>query len=87
MAALELHDQPQSGGIGGAAAEIGLPRRTLKRALEREGITFREIARALRMQRARHLLMTTETRLAEVALRVGYTDPANSTAPSWRIAD
>src|SRR5208283_39100 len=60
-----------------AAAEIGLPRRTLQYALRSEGVSYREITRALRMRRARQLLASTEKPLAEVALRAGYTDPSN----------
>ncbi len=77
LVALEFHDDLPSGGIGTAAAEIGLPPRTLQHALRSEGVSYREIVRNLRMRRARQLLAATEKPLAEVALRVGYTDPSN----------
>ncbi len=77
LIALELHDDQPIGDIATIGAEIGLPPRTLQHALRSEGVTYREIARALRMRRARQLLATTQEPLAEVALRVGYTDPSN----------
>ncbi len=77
LVALELHDDLPPAGIEIAAAEIGLPRRTLQYALRSEGVSYREIARALRMRRARQLLASTEQPLAEVALRAGYSDPSN----------
>jgi len=77
LVALELHDDLPRAGIEIAAAEIGLPRRTLQYALRSEGVSYREITRALRMRRARQLLASTEKPLAEVALRAGYTDPSN----------
>ncbi len=77
LLALDLHDDLSHCGIGGAAAEFGLPRRTLQYALRREGVTFREILQGGRVRRAQRLLATTEATLAEVALRVGYTNPSN----------
>jgi len=49
----------------------------LQHALRSEGVNCHEIARALRMRRAQQLLATPQMRLAEVALRAGYTDPSN----------
>jgi len=77
LVALGLHDDLPRAGIVATAAEIGMLPRTLQLALRSEGVTFREIARALRMRRARQLLATTAKPLAEVALRTGYTDPSN----------
>ena len=77
LIALELHDDLPSGGIAAVAAEIGRPPRTLQHALKSEGVTYRQIARRLRLRRALRLLATTEKPLSEVALRVGYTDPSN----------
>lgn len=77
MVALELDDDPPRAGLSRAAAAFGLPARTLQRALKTEGVSYRDIALQLRMQRARHLLATTDRPLREVALRAGYFDPSN----------
>jgi AraC-like DNA-binding protein len=54
-----------------------MPPRTLQHTLRSEGVSYREIARGLRMRRALELLATTDKRLAEVALRAGYIDPSS----------
>ena len=77
LAALELHDDLSGVGIGATAAEIGLPRRTLQHTLRSERVSYRKIARAIRMRRAQQLLATTGKPLAEVALRSGYTEPSS----------
>jgi AraC-like DNA-binding protein len=77
LIALDLHDDLSKSGISELALEFGVPRRTLQRALHREGVTYREIVQDVRMRRAQRLLAATNAPLAEIALRVGYTDPAN----------
>ena len=77
LIALDLHDALPRNGLGSLASDFGLPRRTLQHALRREGVTYREIVQSMRMRRAQRLLAATNAPLAEVALRVGYTDPAN----------
>jgi AraC-like DNA-binding protein len=77
LLALKLHEDLPQNGIGATAAEIGLPRRTLQHALHREGASYREIVRRVRLRRAMRLLATTDMPLAELALRTGYTDPSN----------
>ena len=77
LIALELHCAQPIGGISVIGAELGLPPRTLQHALRSEGVSFREIARGLRMRRAQQLLAATEKPLGEVALRAGYGDPSN----------
>lgn len=77
MAALALDDDLPAVGVGNTAAAIGLPSRTLQHALQREGISYRDILRGMRIRRAQQLLATTEQPLAEVSLRAGYTDASN----------
>jgi len=77
VAALALHEDLPGTGIGSAAAKIGMPTRTLQHALRREGVSYRDILRTLRVRRAQLLLATTEQSLAEVSLRVGYSDASN----------
>ena len=59
------------------ARATGTSARTLARRLELSlGTTPQHFARRLRMARAVHLLETTRASVDEVALRVGYADPA-----------
>src|SRR5271167_440852 len=77
LAALDLHEDPPRAGIHAAAAAFGLPARTLQHALKTEGVSYRDIMLELRMRRARQLLAATEKPLGEIALRAGYSNPAN----------
>ncbi len=77
LIALKLHEDPPKSGIGGIAADMSLPRRTLQHALRSEGVTYREIVGALCVRRAKQLLANSDAPLAEVALRAGYTNPSN----------
>lgn len=47
LIALELHSDQPSRGIAVAAAEIGMPPRTLQHALRSEGVSYRAIVREL----------------------------------------
>jgi AraC-like DNA-binding protein len=77
LVALDLHEDPLKIGIGAMVADLGLPRRTLQRALHGEGVSYREIVVGLCLRRAQQLLASTDAPLAEVALRSGYTDQSN----------
>jgi AraC-like DNA-binding protein len=77
IAALALDEDLPGVGVGSTAATIGLPRRTLQCALRREGVSYRDILRRLRIRRAQQLLATTEQPLAEISLRAGYSDASN----------
>jgi transcriptional regulator GlxA family with amidase domain len=61
------------------AREIAASRRSLQRAFEGEGITFREAVAAARMRRARQLLSGAPLPIYEVADRVGYRSKAEFT--------
>jgi AraC-like DNA-binding protein len=65
--------------IDGAAHMSGLGRRTLQRALDREGITYRALLERVRMARARALIVETNDLLTEIAQDVGYSDAAHFT--------
>jgi AraC-like DNA-binding protein len=77
LIALDLYEDPLKIGIGATAADLGLPRRTLQRALRGDGVSYREIVCGLSLRRAQQLLASTDAPLAEVALRSGYTDQSN----------
>jgi AraC-like DNA-binding protein len=85
LVALELHEDLPRAAIGITAADFGLPARTLQHALKNEGVSYRDIVLQLRMQRAKHLLATTEMPLREIALAT----PTSliSTEPSCRLAE
>ncbi|QSQ23262.1 helix-turn-helix transcriptional regulator [Pyxidicoccus parkwayensis] len=48
--------------------------RGLRRRLQAEGRTFREVVEALRLEKARHLLAEDSLNVAGIAQRVGYSD-------------
>lgn len=56
-----------------AAKELGLTGRTLQRRLQGEGTTFLSEARKATVRRAKHLLVTTEDKIADIARAVGCT--------------
>ena len=59
------------------AATLGVSTRTLKRKLAQGGTSFRALLLESQLRRARHLLAHTQLRVAEVAHRLGYENPAN----------
>lgn len=67
------------------AAMMGISPRTLARALRSEGREYRELAQALRHERARQLLGSTDLSLTEIAHRLGYSDAANFSRAFRRI--
>jgi AraC-like DNA-binding protein len=56
----------------GAAHELHLAPRTLRRHLADRGLTFSDLAGDARRDRARHLLLTTGRSIGDIARRVGY---------------
>ena len=58
--------------IDGVAASLGLGSRTLQRRLVDEGTTFRGLLAQVRTERARELLVETETPIIQIALDLGY---------------
>lgn len=65
--------------IGGLADILDLSPRSLQRELAELGVTYRQMLSNIRMQRAKELLETTKNSLTEIALEIGYSDPAHFT--------
>jgi len=76
---------------------LGLSPRTLSRRLDAEGTSYGELRREVRYARAKELLRKPQLQLAEVADRLGFSDPAafsrafrewSGDSPSdWRAAE
>lgn len=65
--------------IDGAARLSRLGRRTLQRALDREGTSYRALLDRVRMARARALILETSNTVSAIAQDVGYSDAAHFT--------
>lgn len=66
-------------GIDSVAKRLGLSRRTLQRRLSEQGMSFERLAqRALRDQ-ANDLLKESDMPITDIALELGYSDPAHFT--------
>lgn len=63
--------------LADAASALHLPPHTLARRLAAEGIEFRELANAVRMQRAANMLAASDATVGEVAARLGYAHASN----------
>jgi len=66
-------DAPVS--LPGIASTVGISPRTLRRALEREGTSFRVLADAVRRQRADELIAAGRS-MKDVALSLGFSEPS-----------
>jgi AraC family transcriptional regulator of adaptative response / methylphosphotriester-DNA alkyltransferase methyltransferase len=79
--ALRVIEQDLGGDLAldDVARNIATSRRSLQRAFEGEGITFREAVAAARMRRARALLQRGGLPIYQVADRVGYRSKAEFT--------
>jgi AraC-like DNA-binding protein len=64
--------------LDGLASEFALSTRTFKRKLEEHGTSYSKLLEELRRSRATELLRS-ELSIAEIAQRLGYSDPANFT--------
>ncbi len=58
------------------AAALNLSTRTLRRQLQQEGTSFRLLASEVLESLAEEMLLTTDMKLDEIALRLGYSEPA-----------
>lgn len=59
------------------AKELGLTGRTMQRKLQAEGTSLRDIVAAMRIEVASDMLKRTETAISEIALAVGFAQPAS----------
>ncbi|WP_436638626.1 AraC family transcriptional regulator ligand-binding domain-containing protein [Microbaculum sp. FT89] len=73
--------------IEGVAGRMGLAVRTLQRRLHEQGCTYRDILAQTRLDRARHLLAETEQPVTDIALCLGYEEPAHFTRAFRRATD
>jgi AraC-like DNA-binding protein len=72
--------------LDAAAVALGYGVRRLQRALDREGLSFREMTRHLRLETAKELLAETSLPLSTIGRDLGYTDPAHFTRAFRRDA-
>jgi AraC-like DNA-binding protein len=77
LADLTLRADAEGQDLGAIAADLGSSRRTVQRLLSAEGVSYRDLLRHARMERARGLLHHTHQPIAEIALRSGYSEQAN----------
>lgn len=63
-------------GEAGVAAELGVSLRTLQRGLALEGQSFRGLVEEVRIALARRLIRYSEAPLGDIALALGYAEPA-----------
>jgi AraC-like DNA-binding protein len=61
------------------AKRMGITPRTLARHLDKHGLTFRQVVDERRHQEACTLLVNGQQAVEEIAVRLGYNDPANFT--------
>ena len=59
------------------AAQLGYSKRTLQRRLDQDGLDWSRLLDQVRLRESIKMLATTDTRLAEIAERLRYTDAAN----------
>jgi AraC-like DNA-binding protein len=67
-----LSSCPPETSLDDAAVHLSTSRRTLQRALQEEGITFRDLRRRARMERAKFLLAESNMKLLAIALDIGF---------------
>jgi AraC-like DNA-binding protein len=63
--------------LEGVARKLNLGPRTLQRRLDREGLGYRAILQYVRCRQAHDLLAETDHTVTEIALALGYEDPAH----------
>jgi AraC-like DNA-binding protein len=71
-----LQSPSEMPGIEAVAAEIHMAVRSLRRRLDEEGTSFRALVDEVRQALAEELLTTAKLKLEEVAMRLGYSEPA-----------
>lgn len=71
-----LHSPATMPALDAVAAELHLSTRSLRRRLAEEGTSFRALIDEVRQTLAEEMLLSAHMKLAEVAARLGYTEPA-----------
>ncbi len=71
-----LRSPSEMPGIEAASAELHLSARSLRRRLDEEGTSYRALVDEVRHTLAEELLLSAHMKLAEIAERLGYTEPA-----------
>ncbi|MDP3521205.1 MAG: AraC family transcriptional regulator [Hydrogenophaga sp.] len=66
------------------AAHLGMQRRTLQRRLDAEGVPFKPLLHALRLELAQGYVLQSDRSLADVALLLGFSSP--SAFSRWYVA-
>jgi len=74
-----LHGSSGMPDINAVAAALNMAPRSLRRHLEQEGTSFRELLDEVRETLAEEMLGTGQIKLSEIALRLGYAEPASFT--------
>jgi AraC-like DNA-binding protein len=67
------------------ARHVRLSARTIDRYLKKEGLQFRDLAQQMRFERACTLLAEPSATVAQVALRLGFSDAANFSRAFRRV--
>jgi AraC-like DNA-binding protein len=62
--------------IASVASTLGMSERTLRRMLEEQGTSYREIVKNLRLDLAKSLLKDPKITTAEIAFRLGFSEPS-----------
>jgi AraC-like DNA-binding protein len=63
--------------LDGAAHALDLSKRSLQRALQLHGTSFRDLGNTIRARRATELLRGTSASVTDIAMELGYSTPAN----------
>lgn len=72
-----VEDDPGNSGRAQVAASLGMSPSTLKRRLDAENTTFRQVRDALLRERAIVRLLDPSLSISQIAVDLGYGDPAN----------
>jgi transcriptional regulator GlxA family with amidase domain len=71
--------------LEGLARRVNVSARTVDRHLKKEKLHFRTLAQQVRIERACDLLIVPSTTVAQVALRLGFSDAANFSRAFRRV--
>ncbi len=66
-------------GLDQAAEALGMSPRTLQHHLSREGLCYRDVLDEVRREQALHLICHTDASVTDIALSLGFAEPANFT--------